>query len=94
MSPDLSPHPLIHSNPPHGQLIPIFSMHIDLPIDSELSVAAIPKPSNHPRQRNSAPLNPHPITTRARDGIFKLKVYIAKLKPSSVKQALSIPHWK
>lgn len=37
---------------------------------------------------------PHSMRTRAKDGIFKPKLYTSSLEPTSVKTALSIPVWK
>ena len=34
------------------------------------------------------------MTTRVKDGIYKPKVYQAKLEPSFAAQALQIPYWK
>ena len=71
---NLSPHPVNYHSPPNNQLIPISGIHIDLPIDSELPTAAILAPSKPPKIRKPAPSNPHPMTTRARDGILNQKL--------------------
>ena len=60
-----TPHPSYQPTPPHDHFIPIFGIHIDLPIPSELPAAAIPEPQVHTRPKKSAPQNPHPMTTRA-----------------------------
>ena len=39
-------------------------------------------------------VNAHNMKTQAKAGIRKPKVYVVSLKHKSVKEALSIPHWK
>ena len=38
--------------------------------------------------------NCHPMTIRAKNGIFKPKAYVVSLEPKSVKQALADPKWQ
>ena len=52
-----------------------------------------PSPQDQAPRPKPAPVPQHAMTTRAKAGIFKPKVYTASLLPSSAKKALLDPKW-
>ena len=105
-----SPIPSIPVVPPCNPLPPSQSAYVLSPLppppqpDQALPPAApltvAPPPSQPPTKRITKPVtkptptNTHTMTTRAKNGIRKPKAYHASLEPTSVKSALSMPHWK
>ena len=71
----LPPSPIVPQPSSSEHLIPISSIHIDLPINLELPAIAVPPL----RSLKPTPLNSYTMITKAKDEIFKPKVYAAKL---------------
>lgn len=58
------------------------------PSNSPLLTTTTPSPPQ------TLPLNPHQMQTRAKSGIYKPKVYMAAVEPTSINEALQLEHWK